>query len=72
MSGANEVFAMKRVALDRTDPEAMAGYMNEIALLKRLDGNRRIIRLIDSEVRAGPDGSKGYLSLVMELGEIGE
>ena len=45
--------------------------MNEISLLKRLEGNHRIIRLIDSEVKAGPDGSKGHLTLVMELGEIG-
>ena len=49
----------------------MSGYMNEISLLKRLEGNHRIIRLIDSEVKAGPDGSKGHLTLVMELGEIG-
>ncbi|THG94328.1 hypothetical protein EW026_g7123 [Hermanssonia centrifuga] len=70
MSGNNEIFAIKRVALDKTDAETMSGYMNEISLLKRLDGNRRIIRLIDSEVKAGPNGSKGYLMLVMECGEI--
>lgn len=70
MNSQNEVYAMKRVSLDRTDRDSMAGYMNEIALLKRLDGNRRIIRLIDSEVRAGPSGSRGYLSLIMECGEI--
>ena len=71
MNSANEVYALKRVALDRTDHDAMAGYMNEIALLKRLEGNRRIIRLFDSEVKPGPSGSKGYLSLIMEIGEIG-
>ena len=49
----------------------MAGYMNEIQLLKRLDGNHRIIRLIDSEVRRGAAGSKGTLMLLMECGEIG-
>jgi len=48
----------------------MCGYMNEIALLKRLAGNSRIIRLHDSEVRAGPGGTKGHLLLVMECGEI--
>lgn len=68
----NEIYALKRVALDRTDPESMNGYMNEIALLKRLDGNHRIIRLIDSEVRRGGAGSKGILMLLMECGEIGE
>lgn len=70
MSHNNELYAIKRVSLDRTDNEMMSGYMNEIALLKRLEGNSRIIRLIDSEVRAGPGGSKGHLLLVMECGEI--
>lgn len=72
LNSANQMFAIKRVSLDKTDPETMSGYMNEIALLKRLEGNNRIIRLMDSEVRPGPDGSKGYLLLVMELGEIGQ
>ena len=72
LSTANELYAVKRVSLDKTDAETMSGYMNEIALLKRLEGNQRIIRLIDSEVRAGPAGSKGHLLLVMECGEIGE
>ena len=44
--------------------------MNEISLLKRLEGNSRIIRLVDSEVKAGGGGSKGLLMLVMECGEI--
>lgn len=35
--------------------------MNEIALLRRLEGNDRIIRLIESEVKGG---SKGHLMLV--------
>ncbi|TFY74872.1 hypothetical protein EWM64_g9140 [Hericium alpestre] len=70
MNNANEIYAIKRVSLDKTDSETMSGYMNEIALLKRLGGNSRIIRLIDSEVKAGPGGSKGHLMLVMECGEI--
>ena len=72
MTARNEVFAIKRVNLDQTDVETMSGYMNEIALLKRLDGNSRIIKLVDSEVKAGPGGSKGNLLLVMECGEIGD
>ena len=71
MNGSNEIYAIKRVSLDKTDAETMSGYMNEIALLKRLEGNSRIIRLVDSEVKAGPGGSKGHLMLVMECGEIG-
>jgi serine/threonine-protein kinase TTK/MPS1 len=70
LNHANELYAIKRVSLDKTDAETMSGYMNEIALLKRLDGNSRIIRLIDSEVKPGPGGSKGHLLLVMECGEI--
>ena len=63
---------MKRVTLDRTDQETMNGYMNEIALLRRLEGNSRIIRLLDSEVRDGGGGNKGTLVLLMECGEIGK
>ncbi|KAI0349475.1 kinase-like protein [Trametes cingulata] len=70
MNGANEIFALKRVALDKADTETMAGYMNEIGLLKRLDGNARIIRLYDSEVKQGVGNTKGHLLLVMECGEI--
>ena len=64
------MYAVKRVSLDKTDADTMNGYMNEIALLRRLEGNSRIIRLFDSEVKAGPGGSKGYLFLLMECGEI--
>ncbi|KAH6912924.1 other/TTK protein kinase [Coprinopsis sp. MPI-PUGE-AT-0042] len=70
LNHANELYAIKRVSLDKTDAETMSGYMNEIALLKRLEGNNRIIRLIDSEVKPGPGGSKGHLLLVMECGEV--
>lgn len=72
MNNANEIYAIKRVSLDRTDAETMSGYMNEIALLKRLGGNSRIIKLVDSEVKPGPGGTKGHLMLVMECGEIGQ
>jgi serine/threonine-protein kinase TTK/MPS1 len=72
MNNANEIYAIKRVSLDKTDAETMNGYMNEIALLKRLNGNSRIIRLVDSEVKPGPGGTKGHLMLVMECGEIGQ
>ena len=72
MNNANEIYAIKRVSLDRTDAETMSGYMNEIALLKRLSGNSRIIQLVDSEVKPGPGGTKGHLMLVMECGEIGQ
>ena len=72
VNGSNEIFAIKRVSLDKTDNDTINGYMNEISLLKRLDGNNRIIRLVDSEVKSGPGGGKGNLLLVMECGEIGQ
>lgn len=72
MSSNDEIFAIKRVSLDKADSETMKGYMNEIALLKRLEGNSRIIRLIDSQLKQGAGTSKGSLHLVMECGEIGE
>ncbi|KAG0700452.1 kinase-like protein [Suillus ampliporus] len=70
MNANNEIYAVKRVSLDKTDAETMSGYMNEIGLLKRLEGNNRIIQLFDSEVKAGPGGTKGHLMLVMECGEV--
>ncbi|KAH7909892.1 kinase-like domain-containing protein [Hygrophoropsis aurantiaca] len=73
MNSSNAIYAIKRVSLDKTDAETMKGYMNEIGLLKRLAGNKRIIQLFDSEVRpggSGGQGSKGYLMLVMECGEV--
>ncbi|KAG9315652.1 kinase-like domain-containing protein [Chiua virens] len=70
MNAANEIYAIKRVSLDKADAETISGYMNEIGLLKRLEGNNRIIHLFDSEVKAGPGGGKGHLMLVMECGEI--
>jgi serine/threonine-protein kinase TTK/MPS1 len=72
MSDKNEILAIKRVSLEKADPETLKGYMNEIGLLKRLAGNNRIIRLVDSEARLGAGGGKGHLHLVMECGEIGE
>lgn len=70
LDAQNEIYAIKKVALDKTDRETLAGYMNEIALLRRLEGNRRVIHIVDNELRnAGT--SKGQLLVVMECGEIG-
>ncbi|KIY71535.1 kinase-like protein [Cylindrobasidium torrendii FP15055 ss-10] len=70
MSSNNEIYAIKRVALDKTDQDTMQGFLNEISLLKRLEGHPRIITLIDSELKQGSGGTKGALCLVLELGEI--
>ncbi|KDN49962.1 hypothetical protein RSAG8_01298, partial [Rhizoctonia solani AG-8 WAC10335] len=68
ISPTNKIYALKRVRLDsKVDEETMRGYVNEMQLLKRLDGNERIIKLIDSQA-VGRGGR--YLMMVMELGEI--
>ncbi|KAI0086577.1 kinase-like domain-containing protein [Irpex rosettiformis] len=69
VSPGNEILALKRVQIDHSEPETMNGYMNEIRLLKRLDGNDRIIRLIDSDTKT-TGSNKALLLLLMELGEI--
>ncbi|KAB5589333.1 Serine/Threonine-kinase TTK/MPS1 [Ceratobasidium theobromae] len=68
ISPNNKILAMKRVRLDsKVDEETLRGYINEMQLLKRLEGNERIIKLIDSQ--AAGRGAR-YLVMVMELGEI--
>ncbi|KAH9933113.1 kinase-like protein [Epithele typhae] len=69
-NSSHEMFALKRVTLDKVDQDTMQGYLNEISLLKRLEGNPRIIRLYDSELKQGGSTGKGSLMLVMEYGEI--
>ncbi|KZV97122.1 kinase-like protein [Exidia glandulosa HHB12029] len=63
----NELFALKRVGLESADEDSIQGYLNEISLLRRLDGNQRIIRLFDSEVQIV--SNKRVLFMVMECGE---
>ena len=62
------LYAYKRVDVrGGEDPEAVCeSYANEIELLKKLKGSERIIQLIDAEV----DREKGYVAIVMEVGEI--
>lgn len=69
---SNEIFALKKVSLDKSDVDTVNGYMNEIQLLKRLEGNQRIIRLVDSEVKVSSVANRGNLLMVMECGEIGQ
>lgn len=64
LNHANELYAIKRVSLDKM--------MNEIVLLKRLEGNSVIVWL-STEVKAGPGVGKGhhYLWWSVDSGEIG-
>lgn len=48
------------------DQSTIAGYVNEIQLLNKLDKCERIIQLYDSEINL----AEGYLHMVMECGEI--
>lgn len=60
MSAQYEIYAVKRVRLDKADMEAVQGYKNEIDLLLRLRGNDRIIKLFDYEM----DAKKLYMVCV--------
>jgi serine/threonine-protein kinase TTK/MPS1 len=59
------VYALKRVRLSRMEPNAVATYRNEIALLRMLAGSRHIVSLIDAEV----DHEACCIHMVMELGQ---
>jgi len=66
LSRQGDVVAIKKVKLDGMDERSIAGYSNEIALLKRLRGNPSIIRLLDSQVNM----DRKAIFLVMEVGEV--
>ncbi|KAH7094144.1 kinase-like domain-containing protein [Auriculariales sp. MPI-PUGE-AT-0066] len=55
------------VSLENADDQTVSGYVNEISLLKRLCGNTRVIRLIDSEIHV--NAGRRTLFMVMECGE---
>jgi serine/threonine-protein kinase TTK/MPS1 len=60
------VVAIKKVKLEGMDKKGIAGYANEIALLKRLRGNPAIIQMFDSEV----DLERKAIFVTMEVGEV--
>ncbi|KAJ3091324.1 hypothetical protein HK102_000967 [Quaeritorhiza haematococci] len=66
MSENGKLFALKKVKLHGYDESAVEGYTNEIALLRRLSNNERIIRLVDAEISR----RDGYILMVLEYGEI--
>jgi hypothetical protein len=61
-----KIFAIKRVQLSGVDSSTVNGYLNEIALLKKLNSCDQIIKLYDSEINR----KDGVLYMVMECGEI--
>ncbi|EJU03932.1 kinase-like protein [Dacryopinax primogenitus] len=66
LTSDSKIYALKKVTLGGADDETLNSYQNEIALLNRLNGNDRIIRLIDSE----SSRKKGTLVMVLECGEV--
>lgn len=48
----------------RSDHDTMKGYMNEIQLLKRLDGNPHIITLVEHDLRHAQESKEGTLLMV--------
>ncbi|KAK5808158.1 kinase-like domain-containing protein [Linnemannia elongata] len=66
LASNSRVLALKKVSFENADQSTISGYVNEIKLLRRMVNSSRIIRLWDAEV----NHAKGYLSLVMEYGEI--
>ncbi|KAF8938232.1 Dual-specificity kinase, spindle pole body (SPB) duplication and spindle checkpoint function [Haplosporangium gracile] len=66
LASNSRVLALKKVSFENADQSTINGYVNEIRLLRKMVHTSRIIRLWDAEV----NHAKGYLSLVMEFGEI--
>lgn len=61
-----QVLALKRVKLQRTDAKTLAGFENEIELMKQLRGHTNIIQMVDAELNL----QKKSIYMVMEMGEI--
>lgn len=61
-----KVYALKKIKLKKLDAQSIAQYTNEINLLKKLQGNPHIIRLIAAE----QDLQQRQINVVMEHGEI--
>ncbi|KAG5439823.1 hypothetical protein PCANB_000105 [Pneumocystis canis] len=66
MDQNHKIFALKKVHFDKADKSAVVNFKDEIKLLKKLSGHERIIKLYDSEI----NDAKGYLIMIMEIGEI--
>ena len=61
----NQVVAIKRVNLEEADDETTRGYINEIGMLEKLQGEDRIVRLFDHETVE----DENVLYVIMEKGD---
>lgn len=62
-----DVVAIKKVALDRLDGEAIRNYQNEIELLRKLRGHEKVIRLDDEETTRSGSGKPKAIFVVRFL-----
>ena len=65
----NEMRAIKRVDLSEVSESEADAFRNEVQLLQRLQGNKKIIKMFDYEERLNEDGDGTELFVVMEQGE---
>jgi len=65
---SSTVLAIKRVDMSGVSDLEAKTFRQEIELLKRLQGNQRIVKLIDYEERMKSDGTGQELLVVMEKG----
>ena len=61
--------AIKRVDLSEVSETEADAFRNEVQLLQRLQGNKKIIKLFDYEERLNEEGNGTELFVVMEQGE---
>ena len=61
-----KILALKRIRLDGKETETVAGFIDEIKLLKTLRGRDNIIQLVDAEVCP----NEKLIFMVLEFGEI--
>lgn len=59
----NKIYALKRVVFDEFDDSSVDGFKGEIELLKKLENQRRVVKLVDYEME------HGVLYLIMECGD---
>ncbi|CDO92827.1 unnamed protein product [Kluyveromyces dobzhanskii CBS 2104] len=62
-SSDHKVYALKRVSFDEFDESSIDCYKGEIQLLKKLDNEQRVVKLVDYQM------GQGVLFLLMECGE---
>ncbi|KAE8980304.1 hypothetical protein PF005_g20246 [Phytophthora fragariae] len=61
-----KIYALKKIKLKTLDAQSIAQYTNEINLLKKMQGNPHIIKLIAAE----QDLKQRQINVIMEHGEI--